>query len=244
VAGDELFVPTRGSVAIPAIHPTQPILEDRLTVLRLADGEVLREDSFVDIVQRSPYAFLMASVAANEYVPNDGPLDVLHVNHVEVFDGSLAGIDPLFARGNLLVSMRHLSSIMILDGESHEVLWIWGPSNIYLQHHPQLLPSGRILLFDNGVEHSRVIDVDPLTRQLGWEYDDGELYSELRGSVQRLPNGNTLITESDTGYVFEVTPEGDTVWEFANPDVSDDGQRSVIWRMTRYVAEDLPFLRR
>jgi len=244
VDGDELFVPTRRSVLIPAIHATQPTLEDRLTVLRLEDGEVLREVSFVDIVRRSPYAFLMAAVAANEYVADDGPLDVLHVNHVEVFDGSLAVVDPLFARGNLLVSMRHLNAIMILDGESHDVLWIWGPSNLYLQHHPQLLPDGRILLFDNGIVRSRVLEVNPLTRQVDWEYEDDELYSALRGSVQRLPNGNTLITESDTGYVFEVTRAGETVWEFANPEVGAGGERSVIWRMTRHRAADLSFLDR
>ena len=33
---------------------------------------------------------------------------------------------------------------------------------------------------------------------------------------QRLPNGNTLITEADTGRVFEVTRKGEVVWEFGN----------------------------
>jgi hypothetical protein len=60
--------------------------------------------------------------------------------------------------------------------------------------------------------------------------------------VQRLPNGNTLITESDRGYVHEVTPEKETVWRFANPDVNEEGKRMAIWRMTRFRRADLTFL--
>ena len=35
--------------------------------------------------------------------------------------------------------------------------------------------------------------------------------------AQRLPNGNTLITESDGGRALEVTPDRRIVWEFFNP---------------------------
>ena len=35
--------------------------------------------------------------------------------------------------------------------------------------------------------------------------------------MQRLPNGNTLITEGSDGRVFEVTPEHEIVWEFISP---------------------------
>ena len=37
------------------------------------------------------------------------------------------------------------------------------------------------------------------------------------GTTKRLPNGNTLITESNNGRAFEVTPAGEIVWEFFNP---------------------------
>ena len=62
--------------------------------------------------------------------------------------------------------------------------------------------------------------------------------------MQRLPNGNTLITESDRGYVFEVSPDHDIVWRFANPDVQNDNVRIAIWRMTRYPRSELSFLDR
>ena len=42
-------------------------------------------------------------------------------------------------------------------------------------------------------------------------------FSELCGTCQRLPNGNTLITESTRGRAFEVTPDKEIVWEFVSP---------------------------
>jgi hypothetical protein len=37
------------------------------------------------------------------------------------------------------------------------------------------------------------------------------------GIAQRLTNGNTLITESSFGRFFEVTSQGEIVWEYVNP---------------------------
>jgi hypothetical protein len=39
----------------------------------------------------------------------------------------------------------------------------------------------------------------------------------VRGAQQRLPNGNTLITESEAGRLLEVTADGEVVWEYINP---------------------------
>lgn len=51
-----------------------------------------------------------------------------------------------------------------------------------------------------------------------WYYaDPGTFYSGHWSGVYRLPNGNTLITESETGYVFEVTDAGETVWDYHAP---------------------------
>jgi len=244
IVGDELYVLSRQEGLDPSVHPTQLTLEDSVTVLDVRDGRILREFSLLDSVQRSPYRFLLPSVSDRTYLPEDGPLDITHTNHVEVFDGELAHLDSIYAAGNMLVSMRHLNAVLILEAETHDVIWVWGPSNTYAQHHPRLLPSGRLLLFDNGISRSRVLEMDPLSGRVEWTYTDDALFSALRGGVQRLPNGNTLITESDTGYVFEVTRAGDVVWEFANPDVNGAGDRSVIWRMSRHAVADLPFLAR
>jgi hypothetical protein len=43
------------------------------------------------------------------------------------------------------------------------------------------------------------------------------IYSSFISSAQRLPNGNTLITEGACGRILEVTPEYDIVWEYISP---------------------------
>ena len=79
--------------------------------------------------------------------------------------------------------------------------------------------SGNILVFDNGrsvhAGESIVIEIEPTTKKVVWNYEAGkEFFSEARGSVQRLPNGNTLISEDKNGRCFEVTPEKEIVWQY------------------------------
>ena len=37
------------------------------------------------------------------------------------------------------------------------------------------------------------------------------------GSAYRLPNGNTHVTSGQYGHLFEVTPQGEVVWEYVSP---------------------------
>ena len=81
-----------------------------------------------------------------------------------------------------------------------------------------------MLLFDNfGLERadsSRVLEVDPFSQEIAWRYGESEgqaIFSESNGTAERLGNGNTLIVESNAGRAFEVTPAGETVWEYLNP---------------------------
>jgi hypothetical protein len=48
-----------------------------------------------------------------------------------------------------------------------------------------------------------------------WSYTATGFYSQHLGSTQRLPNGNTLICQSTSGYMFEVDPAGTTQWSYA-----------------------------
>jgi hypothetical protein len=75
---------------------------------------------------------------------------------------------------------------------------------------------------------SRVLELDPLSLDIIWEYTAREagfrmpmyehrFYSSLVSSAQRLPNGNTLITEGVDGRIFEITRDNEIVWEYVNP---------------------------
>ena len=115
------------------------------------------------------------------------------------------------------------------------------PGVIDGQHKPHMLPSGRILLFDNGTlrGYSRVIEVDPLTETIEWEYvadPPTSFFSPYISGAQRLPNGNTLICEGSKQRLFEVTHEGEVVWDFINPHVPADS-RGAVYRCLRYAEE-------
>lgn len=228
---------------VPAISETVPSLLDDIEVLS-PSGQRLRRISVFDALQASPYAFLLPRTAGLTFQAGTDVVDVLHTNHVEVYDGKLERLSPLFRRGNLLVSMRSLNAIAILDGATSRVIWLWGPTNLSLQHFPTILDTGNVLLFDNGVAASQVVEVDPRTNAVTWRYAPGkDFFTASRGACQRLSNGNTLITVSESGHVREITPAGRTVWEYANPSVAAGGVRETIFQMTRVPSESLTFLR-
>jgi len=116
-------------------------------------------------------------------------------------------------------------------------------------HHAHMIPqglpgAGDILLFDNGGMagygyygmpshlrfYSRVIEFDPVTYDIVWQYshialnwwfprtgENHRFFSFYVSSAQRLPNGNTLITEGSNGRVIEVTNTSKIVWEYVAP---------------------------
>jgi hypothetical protein len=133
------------------------------------------------------------------------------------------------------------------------------------QHHAHMVPrglpgEGNLLLFDNGGaagygapnpssptgfdnarrDFSRVLELDPLTLEIKWQYPapgpgiGGRLYSSFVSSAQRLPNGNTLITEGNGGRIIEVTPEHEIVWEYVSPYRNKRMKMTLVYRAYRY----------
>ena len=129
------------------------------------------------------------------------------------------------AGGDLLMSFRQLSVVGIVDRATGDFRWKWGPGELSHQHHPTYLDNGHVLIFDNGphrhgLSYSRVVEVDPATSGIVWEYHGeprASFFSYNISGAERLPNGNTLICEGLHGRIFEVTPQGQIVWEWVNP---------------------------
>jgi len=212
-----IYVLTRDELLKPKQLPVDTsILEDFITILS-SDGQEIRRISILEVFLNSNYASVLLNVR------NGG--DVFHTNTLEVLDGKIVDRYPLlkqmFKQGSILISIRHLHTIAVVDIEQETVTWaLTGMWNF--QHQPTLLKSGNILVFDNNSNNgdSRIVEINPLTQEIVWSYEGSEkdkFFSKTCGSNLRLPNGNTLITESDNGRAFEVTPENEIVWEFINP---------------------------
>ena len=165
--------------------------------------------------------------------------DLYHLNSIQVIpDNPVGERDSRFQAGNYLICLRNVNLILILDQQTKDIVWSWGEDSLDLPHHPVMLDTGRILIFDNGTRRgfSRVVELDPSSGTIVWEYraePPNTFFSKWRGSNQRLPNGNTLICESQRGRAFEVTREGQIVWEYWNPIVDEKGSRKRIYRIIR-----------
>jgi len=73
-----------------------------------------------------------------------------------------------------------------------------------------------------------------LSKQIVWLYGSKSnqgFFSHIGGGCQRLPNGNTLICSDTEGHLFEVTKEGELVWEYINPITRDFGVLKLIGDM-------------
>jgi Arylsulfotransferase (ASST) len=167
--------------------------------------------------------------------------DWAHMNAASPIPEGTGNTDPRFKAGNIIVSYRHLSTIAVVDKDSKKIVWTAIGMTLG-QHNTHMIAgglpgAGHILVFDNGNNdvnrnprhmqsrpNSRVVEIDPITNKIVWEYNAEKsnrpmwtFVSHYISSAERQPNGNTLICEGSNGRIFEVTPSGEIVWEFMNP---------------------------
>ena len=138
---------------------------------------------------------------------------------------------------------------------------------------PRGLPgAGNILVYDNGGfagygernptspmgwsnarrDYSRVIEFDPVTLKKVWEHSAATMglretykfYSDYVSSAQRLPNGNTLITNGAVGQFQEVTPDHEIVWEYISPWYNPNGRFNLVYRAYRVPYDYVPQLKK
>jgi len=232
------WVLTREAHMVPRLHKRKPVLEDFISLLD-SEGKETRRISVLEALEASDYHDLWSGK-----VWRGG--DLLHTNSLELLDGSLEATNPAFKAGNFLISMRLPNMIAVLDPEQEK--FVWASTGTYrTQHDPTVLPNGRILLFDNnpGREASAILEIDPASGAETVVYrgtKEDPFYSETCGLSQRLPNGNTLITESDYGRALEVTPEGEKVWEFYSPYSAGDNNEYIatLMELVRLPQVELP----
>jgi len=161
----------------------------------------------------------------------------------------ICSIDVSSTNDMVLLSMRKMHSVYLISKQNKKIIWRWGQKELSHQSNTSFIENGNILIFDGGMHgkgvrfhFSRVIEVDPKTDIIVWNYRDTNcgdfyFYSNIMSSCQRLPNNNTLICESISGRIFEITPIGEIVWEFIHPEIKSDpfyGNNRIIPSAYRY----------
>ncbi|MFF9424832.1 aryl-sulfate sulfotransferase [Streptomyces sp. NPDC014746] len=220
-----------------------------------ADGLVWADT----IKEVGPDGELLWSWRAAEHLDRDA--FPLHEAYAREHWPLINSVTPL-RDGNILASLRSVSAVVVISRDTGEILWRSRPGTVSQQHAPTELDDGRLLVFDNGVfrpgndvPYSRVIEIDRTDGEIVWEYHDPArefFFAPFMGSAQRLPNGNTLVTDSPSGRLFEVTKDGYLCWEYVVPYFAGYGESEVrglfpsepnaVFRAYRYTAAEIPWL--
>jgi len=146
--------------------------------------------------------------------------DWSHINDVDRVD-----------EGEYLLSVRNMDEVVLVNRSTDSVDWRLGTDDNYSilneQHNPTYLESAdgtpTVLVADS--ENDRVVEYEMVERGNGsgntewertWTLGVGGSLNWPR-DADRLPNGNTLVTDSLNHRVVEVTPEGEVVWEYYAP---------------------------
>ena len=146
------------------------------------------------------------------------------------------GGDFLYRWGNPQNYERGNSSDNILE-DQHSINWIPpgypGEGNLLVFNNQHNNNSSAVLEFipplsNDGINYN--IENNQPYGPEGWVWiHQGSYFSDVQSGAFRQPNGNTLITDANDGYIFEVTETGSIVWEYDYP-----GNNTMIPRAQKY----------
>ena len=177
-------------------------------------------------------------------------LDWTHTNSVSMFKED----------GIVYVNSRNFSTFFKIDMSSGAIIWRLGKDGDFtfigdnenpwfeLAHEPEIngVNGNKVIFFDNGTAErgfSRIVEYKinetDMTAEMIFEFDGKDLgkgwWSEYWGDADRLENDNIFVTAGfydmqQTSRFFEVTHEGEVVWELFL-------ERNNDWQISLYKAD-------
>lgn len=167
--------------------------------------------------------------------------DPFHLNDVQ----PVAEDGPYWKRGDLFLSLRHLSMVMLFRPSSGRVIW-WKIGPWLGQHDVEILDENRIAIFDNrtafGAQESTVIGN---SRQLVFDFSDGSVTSPWEAGFRRqdlavvsngrgtpLSNGDIFVEDTVRGQALRMDADGNVRWRYVH---ADDQKRRYWMFWSRYL---------
>ncbi|NEU58183.1 aryl-sulfate sulfotransferase [Halorussus sp. MSC15.2] len=210
INGDQLLVANMRNY-----NTEKQVNEDRIFIYDRSKDETVWEWQFRNHTD-------WAKSQGGQYASEDGSGDDwTHVNDVDKI-----------AEGQYLMSPRNMDQVMVVNRSTKNIDMRLGSDNNYEvmneQHNPTYLESQNgtptILVADS--HGDRVVEY---AKRGGdwkrtWEVGSRQSFNWPR-DADRLPNGNTLIVDSNNHRVVEVNSQGEIVWEFYAPWAPYDAER-------------------
>ncbi|WP_224449592.1 arylsulfotransferase family protein [Haloprofundus salilacus] len=198
------------SVETPGKHSSRWHDGDRINETHYAVADILFDRMFVVNTETEEITWTWNASEEFETGETGGPYaeDWTHLNDVEVLDD-----------GRFMLSPRNLDRVIFVEpGEGVQEDWTLGEEDNYdilnEQHNPDYISeeNGGPAVIIGDSENNRVIEYQ---REDGewtetWKWRDARM--QWPRDADRLPNGHTLISDSNGNRVFEVDETGEIVW--------------------------------
>jgi hypothetical protein len=199
-----------------------PFAEEMILVVS-PDGKLVREWSIPELLRKNGLTGLLY-MSSQALMSTQVTGNVLHVNDVQPFRPSKMK-EGFFKDGDVLVSCRNNNTVFCFNKNTDKIKFVT-TAKFIRQHDPDFIDGNTFSVFDNhltGPEsthpQSRIVSISAPDNTMKVIYEGTPkhpFYSKACGKHQWLPNGNLLITESFGGRGFEVTPSGETIWQYVN----------------------------
>jgi hypothetical protein len=198
------------SLKTPGKHATRYHDVDRINDTHLLVADIYLDRVFVVSAETGEIGWTWNAADALSTADTGGPFpeDWSHINDVQLLED-----------GRVMVSSRNHDRVLFLNRSGGLLAnWTLGEEDnydiLYEQHNPDYIPESQggpaVIVGDS--ENNRVIEYQ---RKDGewveqWTWRDARM--QWPRDADRLPNGHTLISDSNGNRVFEVNEAGEVVW--------------------------------
>ena len=203
---------------VPSMIPhTNPGFAEDGLVRFSPDGEVLSRITLSGALIRADHRHLLYGTERVQGIP-------IHMNDVEpvLQDG------PFWRRGDLFVSLRNRSVVLLYRPATDEVLWLQAGPWLH-QHDVDVVSDSEISVYSNNT----ILYDDPWVLGANevyvHDFATGETRSPWREAMRRhdvrtanrggatvFADGSVMLEEADYGRILKLSPDGERVWSYVN----------------------------
>ncbi len=209
---------------------TRYFLDDAISILS-KNGKLLYSKSIAEI-------FIEHRLVHRIFSQADYNRDPIHLNDIQ----PVLKDSPFFKKGDLFLSLRNLSMIMLYRPSTNKIVRII-EGNFFNQHDIDILDDKRISIYNNNsfsnsnqnsnVENNNEIiiynfETNTFEKKFEDTFEKNKINTIAGGLIDFLSDGSSIIEDYDNGRIFHLNYKGEVVWEFNNLDKKKRKHR-VFW---------------
>ena len=197
---------------------TLPNRNDAIMIMNLNTMKPVFQKSISEILVENNYQGLLygtSNINKNIGIPED----IIHLNDIQPVKRKTNFAEV----GDVLISMRHLSTVMLYRPQTNKVLWLsQGPW--FNQHDADVINENEIGVYNNNYireigfnknESSQIITYNFKTQKYGTlhkkTFEKYHIKSKFSSRFEILDNGNMFIEDSPSGTYYLINPEGELI---------------------------------